>query len=103
MMSKPPTHQRERLKAQDRQQEAEPWGLRPEQYAYARALPGDEIALLRRAAAIGAIELGAPNGIIASLAAHGFLDMQDDDARLRAEITMDGLRALAMRASLPRP
>jgi hypothetical protein len=57
------------------------------------------------AAAIGAIGLAAPNGTIANLAAHGLLTVEpcaEGKARLKAEIAIDGLRALAMRAHMAR-
>jgi hypothetical protein len=66
----------------------------------AGAITVDMLGLLKVVAPHGGIEVAEQGGMIGSLAAHGFVKVLANGGRTkRAAITLDGLRALAMRTT----
>jgi hypothetical protein len=63
-------------------------------------MTADMLGLLRTVAARGGIKISKQGGMVGTLIAHGFVTLDTNSGRsARAAITINGLRALAMRAT----
>ena len=99
-MTSPPIAYAARLAYQNKRAQEEHWDLTSEQHCFARAMTADMLGLLRTVAAHGGIKISKQGGMVGTLVAHDFVTLDPNSARsARAAITIDGLRALAMRAT----